>query len=285
MEWQAWSSLPLTERAQLPAHPGIYVIVDVQDEVWYVGRTINLKARWNGNSHHRYRQLSRANHQRRYKIHWQVFPADQLQAQEQQYIHLFNPHLNYSRVKPFTRKPVQPSQEISRILKVLNRQTRLFPLVRSVVLGYYTEVDEAEDGCLREVVCIMIAVNVNDHNGPILNSVKKSLSRRGNSLKGAWKTFESNCGSEDPAQQPAVILVFLGPEIVYEFICAPQLLTKLEEHPTSLHCTELEHQMVLALKDPRTLTALIDEPLRPQTAQYLQYRAPDLYPLQAGIGR
>jgi len=64
MEWKSWSSLPLKQREQLPPQPGIYVVVDAEQEVWYVGRSININARWNGRGHHRYPQLSRTNNQR-----------------------------------------------------------------------------------------------------------------------------------------------------------------------------------------------------------------------------
>lgn len=40
----------------------------------------------------------------------------------------------------------------------------LFPDLRSVVLGFYTEIDEDGDGeaSLEEYICIVVVVNVND---------------------------------------------------------------------------------------------------------------------------
>lgn len=184
MEWKSWLNLPLAQRAQLPRQPGIYVIADAEDQVWYVGRSVNLNARWNGKQHHRYKQLSRTNNKRFYKIYWQVFPSEQVNAKEQLYINLFKPHLNYSRVKTYVRKAIQPHEEIGRLLKTLNKKTSLFPGMRSVVLGYYTEVDENEEEYLEECVCIVIAINANDHDGLILKSYNKSFGRKGNSLKG-----------------------------------------------------------------------------------------------------
>ncbi|HEY9661411.1 MAG TPA: GIY-YIG nuclease family protein, partial [Allocoleopsis sp.] len=167
MEWKSWSSLPLTQRERLPAQSGIYVVVDAEEQIWYVGRSVNLNARWNGKGHHRYQQLSRTNGKRQYQIHWKCFPPTQLDEKEQFYIDLFKPHLNYSRVRTYARKSIQPHEEISRLLKVINKKTTLFPDVRSVVLGYYTEVDEDEEGTLKEYTCIIIVINVNDHDGPI----------------------------------------------------------------------------------------------------------------------
>ncbi len=45
MEWKDWSSVAFTERYCLPSCSGIYVIVDANDCVWYVGQAANIKAR------------------------------------------------------------------------------------------------------------------------------------------------------------------------------------------------------------------------------------------------
>lgn len=192
MEWKSWSSLPLKQREQLPPQPGIYVVVDAEQEVWYVGRSININARWNGRGHHRYQQLSRTNNQRLYKIYWQLFPIEQLNEKEQLYIDLFKPYLNYSRVKTYARKPIQPSQEISRILKVINKKTMLFPDVRSVVLGYYTEIDEDEDGSLKEYTCVVIVVSVNDHDGLLSTHVKSHKTEKEKALKDVGRSTKAN---------------------------------------------------------------------------------------------
>jgi len=278
MEWKSWSSLPLKQYQQLPTQSGIYVVVDADGEVWYVGRSININARWNGRGHHRYQQLSRTNNQRSYKIYWQLFPLEQLNEKEQLYIDLFKPYLNYSRVKTYARKPIQPNQEISRILKVLNNKTMLFPDVRSVVLGYYTEIDEDEDGSLKEYTSVVIVVSVNDHDGPILNSCQKSLSRKGNSLKGCWKVYESNCGNADPDIKPASIIVFILDNIVYEFVCYPTLINKLAENRSSLDFIQISKQNVLALTDTSILPSIINSnsSFRTRSEDYLHYRASDL---------
>ena len=156
----------------------------------------------------------------------------------------------------------------------------LFPDLRSVVLGFYTEIDEDGEASLEEYICIVVVVNVNDHDGPILNSYNKSLSRKGNSLKGCWKLYESYCGIDDPARQPATILVFVSGtgNIVYEFVCCFNLIEKLKEHRSNLHCTEIANQTVLALRDTNILSSLIvhDGHFALRSEDYLRYRAPDL---------
>lgn len=281
MEWKSWSSLPLTQRERLPAQSGIYVVVDAEEQIWYVGRSVNLNARWNGKGHHRYQQLSRTNGKRQYQIHWKCFPPTQLDEKEQFYIDLFKPHLNYSRVRTYARKSIQPHEEISRLLKVINQKTTLFPDVRSVVLGYYTEVDEDEEGTLKEYTCIIIVINVNDHDGPILNSYQKSFSRKGSNLKGCWQTYENKCGDDNPDIRPAFIPVFLFENIVYEFVCYPDVIEKLSQNKAALHSVEIAKQPVLALQDMTILPSLVvpERQFIFRTEDYLRYRVPELQPI------
>jgi hypothetical protein len=280
MEWKAWSGLPLRQRDQLPSHPGIYVVVDAEDQVWYVGQSVNLHTRWNGRGHHRYAQLSRTNNKRSYQIYWKFFPAHELGQKEQFYIDLFKPHLNYSRVKTYARKAPQPYGELSRLLKVMNQNTMLFPDIRSVVLGYYTELEE-EDGMLNNYTCIVIAINANDHNGLILNSYQRSFSRKGISLKGCWQTYENPCGSNDSECKPALIPVFVLEPFVYEFVCYPNLIENLRQHQSVLQTVNIANQSVIALKDPSLLPSFIvtERCFTFRSEDYLHYRIPDLRPI------
>lgn len=282
MEWKNWLSLPLNQRTQLPSQSGIYVVVDAEEYVWYVGKTINLNARWNGKGHHRYKQLSRTNNKRAYRIYWQNFPPSQLSEKENIYIDLFKPCLNYSRVKTYARKPIESNEEISRILKTINKQTRLFPSIRSVVVGYYTELNtnEDDDTSLEDYTCIVIVVNINDYDSVISKSYEKSLGRKGIHLKGYWQIYESNCGVEDPTVQPASIPVFVIDNIVYEFVCYSTLIDKFEENRSSLDYVEISKQNVLALKDMDILERLsiYDGYFSLRSENYLRYRIPDLKP-------
>lgn len=281
MEWKSWPILPLTDRTKLPAQPGIYIVVDAEDEVWYVGLSVNIKVRWNGKSHHRYQQLSRANNKKQYKLCWQIFPISQLKEQEQKYINLFKPHLNYSRVKTYARKSRKPSEEISRLLKVINKKTTLFPDVRSVVVGYYTEIDEDEAGCLKEFICIVIAVTVNDHDGPILNSYNKSWSRKGENLKGSWKIYEADCNENGVGGKFALIPVFIFENMIYEFVPCPRFIAQIRGFQDDLFLAEIASQNILALKNMDSLV-LFDRENKQyllRSEKYLRYRAKDLQPI------
>ena len=48
--------LPLEERSAFPRQPAIYFAIDAQDQIQYIGRSIDPKLRWSG--HHRYEQLA-----------------------------------------------------------------------------------------------------------------------------------------------------------------------------------------------------------------------------------
>ncbi|HEY9877629.1 MAG TPA: hypothetical protein V6D29_04190 [Leptolyngbyaceae cyanobacterium] len=42
MEWKDWPGVAFGERDQLPAASGIYLVVDSQNFIWYVGKTTSL---------------------------------------------------------------------------------------------------------------------------------------------------------------------------------------------------------------------------------------------------
>jgi len=61
-------SLDLSQRNSLPACPAVYFAVDSKNRVLYVGKAINLLARWK--DHHRLEQLNRINRKNKIKIAW-----------------------------------------------------------------------------------------------------------------------------------------------------------------------------------------------------------------------
>lgn len=120
MEWEDWLSVALSDRRHLPLCSGIYVVVDIDKRVWYVGLAINLRARWIGKSHHRYPQLTRSNKKRCYKIYWKEFPVDSLVHQEKYYIDLFQPELNGCKVKQYLPSVPEVEREIKRLSESVN---------------------------------------------------------------------------------------------------------------------------------------------------------------------
>ena len=112
MEWKEWSCCPFKERRNLPSISGIYVVVDCNDNVWYVGQAGNLNSRWMGRGHHRAAQLSRTNGKRNFSIFWLPCPPGELNQMEQYYINLFQPSLNKTKVKKYSLGKPQLKLEI-----------------------------------------------------------------------------------------------------------------------------------------------------------------------------
>lgn len=110
MEWQEWQCLPFKERHNLPPTPGIYLVADANDSVWYVGQATNLNNRWLGKGHHRYAQLNRSNGKRQYSIYWISCPVSELNQMEQYYINCLRPPMNGTRVKRYS--PGKPQLKI-----------------------------------------------------------------------------------------------------------------------------------------------------------------------------
>jgi hypothetical protein len=158
MEWKSWPSISLCDRHLLPTCAGIYVVADANDCIWYVGQATNLQSRWLGKSHHRYPQLVRTNRKLNHKIHWQPCLTSQLNEKEQLYIGLLKPELNGCKVKTYLSKQPQVEREIKRLFKALNRPTLLFPGLRSLIAGEYTD----ENG----TCCILTITNVNSDLAP-----------------------------------------------------------------------------------------------------------------------
>lgn len=285
MEWKEWPNLPLTQRSQLPNHPGIYVITDLEEQVWYVGKSANLNNRWRGKGHHRYPQLSRTNKKKSFQIYWKPFHLEHLNEFEQHYINLFNPHLNGTKVKSYIRKKAQPTAELRRIFQVLNRPTQLFPSIRSVVLGYYKELDEEE---MKEYTVLVVLVNINDHDKIILGSAMRSQEMQGRHLQSFWKEYACDCELDESLYSPVTLLVFLMDDYVYEFVCCDELRESLKETPSELYQIDLFNQSVTALRSPDAITELptstyhlpsSDGRLRLHPNDYLNYRVPMLRPV------
>lgn len=185
MEWSCWFNVLFSERHRLPSISGIYVIADANNCVWYVGQATNLKSRWAGRTHHRYPQLIRSNRKLCHRIYWQEVPMNSLDEFERYYIDLFKPTLNGYKVKKYL--PSQPLvlSEIKRLLKVLNKPTTLFPVIRSVVAGEYQD--------LNGTNCIVIIININDEQ-IIINSMQKKYT---SAVKKAWNYYKSNCDKNE----------------------------------------------------------------------------------------
>jgi hypothetical protein len=217
MEWQHWSSVCFVDRDQLPSEPGLYVVVDSENFVWYVGKASNLQNRWTGRGHHRYPQLVRSHKKLQHRIYWKPVPASQLDESEKLYIERFEPELNGLKVKTYLPKESQVHREIKRLLKVLNKTTFLFPLIRSVVAGEYT--DDLGNRC------VVIITNLNDWR-VLDKSIRKRYSQK---VRNAWIGIETYCRFSGKEHKPLIIPAYAFQGYRFEFITIPEIIFYFEK--------------------------------------------------------
>lgn len=161
----------------------------------------------------------------------------------------------------------------------------MFPSVRSVVLGYYKELDEEE---MKEYTALVVLVNINDHDKIILCSAMRSQKRQGRHLKDFWKEYACDCELDESLYSPVTFLVFMSDDYVYEFVCCDELRESLKETPYKLYQVDLFNQSVTALRSPDTITKLPtstyrlpspDGRLQLHSNDYLNYRVSKLQPV------
>ena len=242
-EWKNWRHCDFGSKDLLPNEPGIYVIADKDYTVWYVGLSKSLKKRWQGAQHHRYKQLRLKKSKLELKIYYKQVATEELKHQEKNYIEVFKPKLNGSKVKLSLPKSSIPGQDLIRLLKVLNNKTQLFPYIRSVIIGYSEEVIEN-----APYYNVKIAVNINDID--FLYSKAYGKSRRWNLKSGCWKICEDICGQPEGSYLPATVLTYLHHPWAIQFICLDwEFLNYLENHPNELQRVSLLSVETYCLKD------------------------------------
>jgi excinuclease UvrABC nuclease subunit len=96
-------SVPMSDRRLLPEDPGIYFAIDSLGVIQYIGKSVNLRRRWEG--HHRLKQLKNVGD---IKIAWlTVSDAHLLPAIEEALIDRFNPRLNRCSTWFLTDNPLK----------------------------------------------------------------------------------------------------------------------------------------------------------------------------------
>ncbi|MGB3535572.1 MAG: GIY-YIG nuclease family protein [Microcoleaceae cyanobacterium] len=109
----------LRNRSCLPNSPGIYFVSDQQNQILYIGQAKNLRSRWGGRNHHRYKQLARKGLDKIYLYYIEV-AITELDSLEKLYINQFKPILNDSKVKEYLPKKSPKYSDLQRLLKVAN---------------------------------------------------------------------------------------------------------------------------------------------------------------------
>ena len=215
-EWKTWNKVFLRNKELLPECSGIYIVADQTDFVLYVGKSKNIKSRWNG--HHRHKQLVRRDKKdRRFYIYFNCLLFDQLDEKEKYYIELLNPSLNSTKITKRIPKISTPEGVLTKLLRAINRKTSLFPNVRSLILGYWYD-RELDDGYCH----IAIAVGLNDLEGSVVNSAcvkTKNKYIRGSLKKNSnWRYYETYCGLSEDEHHPTAILTYYYQKTALHFV-------------------------------------------------------------------
>lgn len=114
----------LRQRHQLPDRSGIYFVIDKSDRLLYIGQAKNLRDRWSGKSHHRYKQFARKGLDK-ITLGYILVSVSELDRLEKEYINEFNPVLNDSKVREYLPKKSPRFSELQRLLKLTSKP--LFP--------------------------------------------------------------------------------------------------------------------------------------------------------------
>ena len=215
-EWKTWNKVLLRNKERLPDYSGIYIVADQKDFVLYVGKSKNIKSRWNG--HHRHKQLIiRDRKYRRFYIYFNHFSVDKIDEKEKYYIDLLDPSLNSTKVTKYIPKTPTAESVITKLLRTINKKTSLFPDVRSLILGYWYS-NELNDSYCH----VAIAVGINDLEGSVVNSacVKSRIKWIRGSLKknSNWNYYETYCGLSKDEYRPTAILTYYFQKFAIHFV-------------------------------------------------------------------
>jgi hypothetical protein len=86
-----WQGMPFSERAKLPASPGIYA-AKVGTDIVYIGRSVNIRNRWK--RHTRHKEFASLDKKHGLEVLWQLHPADSLAEIEGAMIKKIKPVMN-----------------------------------------------------------------------------------------------------------------------------------------------------------------------------------------------
>jgi excinuclease UvrABC nuclease subunit len=132
----------------LPEYSGIYYVLDSHQTVWYIGRSRNIRKRWNGDKpHHRYEQflLLSLEEQKQFFIYYHAITKNRLNKQERLSIEKYQPILNYTPVETNSDRLTSTSSKFSKFKDNLRLE-----LDRSII----SQADRQENQKIRQVVRI-----------------------------------------------------------------------------------------------------------------------------------
>ena len=122
-------SVHLLDKNRLPNCAAIYFVTDSNAQIIYIGRTVNLVARWK--DHHRFNQLKRFNRKNNLTISWLDCSNDlsTLSKLENEFINLYKPPLNWTKV-------VIPVRKITPVETALQQSLQQLAKLNTVIFGF-----------------------------------------------------------------------------------------------------------------------------------------------------
>jgi predicted GIY-YIG superfamily endonuclease len=171
-------SVYLLDKDQLPNCAAIYFVSDSKGQILYIGRTINLVARWR--EHHRFKQLKRFNRKDRINISWINCNnhINSLSTIENELINLYKPPLNWSKV-------VAPIKRITPAETALQQSLQQLSKCNAMIFGFDPIANE-------EPPTIYLVYPVYDRRGVsgTIRSALKNINKKASTLK--WKEYSTD---------------------------------------------------------------------------------------------
>ncbi len=171
-------SIYLLDKDNLPNCAAIYFVSDSKGQVLYIGRTVNLVERWR--QHHRFNQLKRFNRKDRLTISWMTCSNDikTLSNLEDEFIKLYKPPLNWSKV-------VAPVRKITPVETALQQSLQQLAKLNTMVFGFNPIADE-------EPPTIYLVYPVYGRRGlsGSIRCVLRNINKKASSLK--WKEYHTD---------------------------------------------------------------------------------------------
>ncbi|MEH2075756.1 MAG: GIY-YIG nuclease family protein [Nostoc sp.] len=170
-------SVYLLDKDRLPNCAAIYFVSDSKSQIIYIGRTVNLVERWK--AHHRFNQLKRFNRKNNLNISWLTCNRDveTLSNLENEFIKLYKPPLNWSKV-------VVPIRKITPAETALQQSLYQLAKFNVIVFGF----DPISDEDAPTVYLVYPVYGLKGLSGSIRTALK-NINKKASSLK--WKEYKT----------------------------------------------------------------------------------------------
>ncbi|NHC33616.1 GIY-YIG nuclease family protein [Scytonema millei] len=170
-------SVYLLNKDNLPSYAAIYFVSDGTGQILYIGRTVNLVARWR--EHHRFGQLKRLNRKNQISISWLECSNNMntLANLETEFIELYKPPLNWTKV-------VTPIRRITPVETALQQSFQQLAKFNTMIFGFDPIAGE-------EPPTIYLFYPVYGRRGVSggIRSALKNINKKASSLK--WKEYHT----------------------------------------------------------------------------------------------